>query len=102
MCTLLRNINYDVAMRKTVTCLRSARNNAPIATDQVDSVKEVLKNLLITSAKLSNCEPLHIAEEITRIGKQLFLLIEVGIVLSPTITYSHIRSASSYETGCIT
>jgi len=80
----------------------SARNNAPIATDQVDSVKEVLKNLLITSAKLSNCEPLHIAEEITRIGKQLFLLIEVGIVLSPTITYSHIRSTSSYETGCIT
>ncbi|KAH8998887.1 ras guanine nucleotide exchange factor domain-containing protein, partial [Lactarius hatsudake] len=43
--------------------LISARSNGTSATDQADSVKEVLKNLLITSAKLGNCEPLHVAEE---------------------------------------
>ncbi|KAH9064304.1 ras GEF [Lactarius vividus] len=53
-----------------------ARSNGASATDQAESVKEVLKNLLITSAKLGNCEPLHVAEEITRVGKRLFLLIE--------------------------
>lgn len=58
----------------------SVRSNGVTAADQADSVKEVLKNLLITSAKLGNCEPLHLAEEITRAGKHLFLQIEVGIV----------------------
>jgi hypothetical protein len=52
-----------------------ARSNGNTA-DQADSVKEVLKNLLITSAKLGNYEPFHVAEEITRVGKRLFLLIE--------------------------
>ncbi|KAH9082162.1 ras GEF, partial [Lactarius deliciosus] len=56
--------------------LLPTRSNGTSATDQADSVKEVLKNLLITSAKLGNCEPLHVAEEITRVGKRLFLLIE--------------------------
>jgi hypothetical protein len=51
--------------------------NGTSTADQADSVKEVLKNLLIASAKLGNCEPLHVAEEITRVGKRLFLLIEV-------------------------
>ncbi|KAH8988952.1 ras GEF, partial [Lactarius akahatsu] len=64
-----------IAERKP-SLLLSARNNGTSATDQADSVKEVLKNLLITSAKLGNCEPLHVAEEITRVGKRLFLLIE--------------------------
>jgi hypothetical protein len=58
-----------------------ARSNGNTA-DQADSVKEVLKNLLITSAKLGNYEPFHVAEEITRVGKRLFLLIEVGIVFT--------------------
>ncbi|KAI0307727.1 ras guanine nucleotide exchange factor domain-containing protein [Multifurca ochricompacta] len=54
----------------------SARSNGTITADHVDGVKEVLKNLLSTSAKLGGCEPLHVAEEITRVGKHLFLLIE--------------------------
>jgi hypothetical protein len=58
----------------------SARSNG--TTTDADAVKEILKNLLSTSAKLSACEPGHIAEEITRVGKILFLLIEVGTVLN--------------------
>ncbi|KAI9445281.1 ras GEF, partial [Lactarius indigo] len=68
-------LQSTVAERKPSLPL-SARSNGTSATDQAESVKEVLKNLLITSAKLGNCEPLHVAEEITRVGKRLFLLIE--------------------------
>ena len=56
----------------------SARSNGTATSDHVDSVKDILKSLLNTSARLSVCEPLHVAEEITRVGKTLFLLIEVG------------------------
>ncbi len=81
----------------------SARRNGTTAADQADSVKEVLKNLLITSAKLGNCEPLHVAEEITRVGKRLFLLIEVGIVFNPPLS-CRVTSGlpPSHETGCTT
>ncbi len=57
----------------------SARSNGTSTSEHVDSVKDVLKILLSTSAKLSSCDPQHVAEEITRVGKTLFLLIEVGI-----------------------
>jgi hypothetical protein len=60
----------------------SARSNGMMMTDHSDGVKEILKNLLSTSAKLSVCEPSHVAEEITRVGKSLFLMIEVGTVFS--------------------
>ena len=55
----------------------SARSNGTTTSEHVDSVKEILKCLLSTSAKLSGFEPLHVAEEITRVGKTHFLLIEV-------------------------
>jgi len=55
----------------------SARSNGTTS-EHVDSVKEILKCLLSTSAKLSGFEPQHVAEEITRVGKTHFLLIEVG------------------------
>lgn len=55
----------------------SARSNGTAPTEHVDSVKEILKSLLSASAKLSGCEPQHVAEEITRVGKTHFLLIEV-------------------------
>jgi len=54
----------------------SARSNGTSTSEHVDSVKDVLKILLSTSAKLSSCDPQHVAEEITRVGKTLFLLIE--------------------------
>lgn len=57
----------------------SARSNGTSTSEHVDSVKDVLKILLSTSAKLSSCDPQHVAEEITRVGKTLFLLIEVRI-----------------------
>jgi len=52
-------------------------NGTTTTSEHVDSVKEILKCLLSTSAKLSGIEPLHVAEEITRVGKTHFLLIEV-------------------------
>jgi hypothetical protein len=55
----------------------SARSNGPTTSEHVDSVKEILKCLLSTSAKLSGVEPQHVAEEITRVGKIHFLVIEV-------------------------
>ncbi len=55
----------------------SARSNGTTTSEHVDSVKEILKSLLNSSAKLSGCEPQHVAEEITRVGKTHFLLIEV-------------------------
>lgn len=55
----------------------SARSNGATTSEHVDSVKEILKCLLNTSAKLSGFEPQHVAEEITRVGKIHFLLIEV-------------------------
>ena len=58
----------------------SARSNGTATSEHVDSVKEILKSLLITSARLSGCEPQHVAEEITRVGKIHFLLIEVRII----------------------
>ena len=58
----------------------SARSNGTTTSEHVDSVKEILKSLLITSARLGGCEPLHVAEEITRVGKVHFLLIEVGFI----------------------
>jgi hypothetical protein len=54
----------------------SARSIGTSTSEHVDSVKDVLKILLSTSAKLSSCDPQHVAEEITRVGKTLFLLIE--------------------------
>ena len=57
----------------------SARSNGTATSEHVDSVKDILKSLLNTAARLSVCEPQHVAEEITRVGKTLFLLIEVGI-----------------------
>ena len=55
----------------------SARSNGTTTSEHVDSVKEILKCLLSTSAKLSGFEPQHVAEEITRVGKTHFFLIEV-------------------------
>jgi hypothetical protein len=55
----------------------SARSNGTTTSEHVDSVKEILKYLLSTSAKLNGFEPQHVAEEITRVGKTHFLLIEV-------------------------
>ena len=79
----------------------SARSNGVMATDHADGVKEILKNLLSTSAKLNGCEPLHVAEEITRVGKSLFLLIKVGIIFNlqypRPITF---WLFSSHATGC--
>jgi hypothetical protein len=56
-----------------------AWSNGPgVATSEyADSAKEILKCLLSTSAKLSGIGPHHVAEEITRVGKFHFLLIEV-------------------------
>jgi hypothetical protein len=54
----------------------SARSNGTTS-EHVDNVKEILKCLLSTSAKLSGFEPQHVAEEITRVGKFHFLRIEV-------------------------
>ena len=54
-----------------------ARSNGMATTEHVDSMKEILKGLLYTSARLNGCEPQHVAEEITRVEKNLFLLIEV-------------------------
>ncbi|KAI9435016.1 ras GEF [Lactarius psammicola] len=54
----------------------SSRRNGATSANQADSVKEVLKTLLITSVRLDNYEPLHVAEEITRVGKRTFLLIK--------------------------
>ncbi|KAI9453994.1 ras GEF, partial [Russula earlei] len=54
----------------------SARSNGTVSIEHVDNVKEILKSLLGVSARLSLCEPQHVAEEITRVGKNLFLLIE--------------------------
>ncbi|KAH9969049.1 ras guanine nucleotide exchange factor domain-containing protein [Russula dissimulans] len=54
----------------------SARSTATAPPEHVDSVKEILKSLLSTSARLSVYEPQHVAEEITRVGRSLFLLIE--------------------------
>jgi hypothetical protein len=54
----------------------SARSNGTTS-EHVDNVKEILKCLLSTSAKLSGFEPQHVAEEITRVGKLHFLRIEV-------------------------
>jgi hypothetical protein len=82
-----------VSERKSSFPLVTRSNGNP--TDQADSVKEVLKNLLITSAKLGNCEPFHVAEEITRVGKRLFLLIEVGIVFN-LISLYHAESHLVY------
>ena len=56
----------------------SARSNGTTTSEHIDSAKDTLKSLLSTSAKLSGCEPQHVAEEITRVGRNLFLLIEVG------------------------
>jgi hypothetical protein len=58
----------------------SARSNGTATSEHVDGVKEILKSLLNTSARLGGCEPQHVAEEITRVGKIHFLLIEVGII----------------------
>ena len=58
----------------------SARSNGTATSEHVDGVKEILKILLSTSARLGGCEPQHVAEEITRVGKIHFLLIEVGTV----------------------
>jgi len=55
----------------------SPRGNGTTTSEHVDSVKEILKCLLTASAKLSGFEPQHVAEEITRVGKYHFLLIEV-------------------------
>ena len=91
----------SVAERKSSFPL-GARSNGNTA-DQADSVKEVLKNLLITSARLGNCEPLQVAEEITRVGKRLFLQIEVGIVLTfPWSCRVTFGLPPSHETGCTT
>jgi len=54
----------------------SARSNGTTTSEHVDSVKEILKSLLSACAKLSGFEPQHVAEEITRVGKFHFLLIE--------------------------
>jgi len=56
----------------------SARSNGATTSEHIDSAKDTVKSLLNTSAKLGGCEPQHVAEEITRVGKTLFLLIEVG------------------------
>ena len=58
----------------------SARSNGTATSEHVDSVKEILKSLLSTSTRLISCEPQHIAEEITRVGKIHFLSIEVRII----------------------
>jgi hypothetical protein len=58
----------------------SARSNGTATSEHVDSVKEILKSLLSVSARLGGCEPQHVAEEITRVGKIHFLLIEVGVI----------------------
>ena len=58
----------------------SARSNEIATNEHVDSVDGILKILLSTSARLCDCDPQHVAEEITRVGKIHFLLIEVGIV----------------------
>lgn len=60
----------------------SARSNGTTTSEHVDSVKEILKCLLSTSAKLSGFEPLHVAEEITRVGKIHFLRIEVRNIVN--------------------
>ena len=85
-------LSSSIAERKSSFPLITRSNGN--TTDQADSVKEVLKNLLIASAKLGNCEPLQVAEEITRVGKRLFLLIEVGIVF--LITLYHVESHLVY------
>jgi hypothetical protein len=91
----------SVAERKSSFPL-GARSNGNTA-DQADSVKEVLKNLLITSARLGNCEPLQVAEEITRVGKRLFLQIEVGIIFThPWSCRVTFGLPPSHETGCTT
>jgi hypothetical protein len=78
----------------------SARSNGTSTNDHVDSVKEILKSLLSTSARLSGCEPQHVAEEITRVGKIHFLLIEVrNHRQSPVASSFHVPFLSSLETG---
>jgi len=61
----------------------STRSNGTAPLEHVDSVKETLKSLLSASARLSVYEPQHIAEEITRVGRSLFLLIEVRVNHNP-------------------
>jgi hypothetical protein len=79
----------------------SARSNGTAITEHVDSAKEIIKGLLSTSAKLNICDPQLVAEEITRVGKNLFLLIEVSISSNilprQRITF---RPISSHEIGC--
>lgn len=81
----------------------SARSNGTSTSEHVDSVKDVLKILLSTSAKLSSCDPQHVAEEITRVGKTLFLLIEVRITDNlRSVTLNHGPFIPSHGTGCNT
>jgi len=82
----------------------SARSNGTSTSEHVDSVKDVLKILLSTSAKLSSCDPQHVAEEITRVGKTLFLLIEVRITdnLRSVAESNHGPFIPSHGTGCNT
>lgn len=77
----------------------SARSNGTATSEHVDSVKDVLKSLLNSSGRLSVCEPLHVAEEITRVGKTLFLLIEVGIRMISILSPNHGPSIPSHGTG---
>lgn len=53
------------------------RDGGTTTSEHVDSAKEMRNRLLSTSAALSDFEPQHVAEEITRVWKTHFLLIEV-------------------------
>jgi hypothetical protein len=77
----------------------SARSNGTATSEHVESVKDTLKSLLNTTAKLTSCEPQHVAEEITRVGKNLFLLIEVGTYPIPFLSPNH--DSSILATGLV-
>jgi hypothetical protein len=77
----------------------SARSNGTTTSEHVDIAKDTLKSLLSTAARLSTCEPQHVAEEITRVGKTLFLLIEVGGICD--ILHSVAESSLCLATGLV-
>ncbi|KAI0271372.1 ras guanine nucleotide exchange factor domain-containing protein [Gloeopeniophorella convolvens] len=54
----------------------NVRLNGPIAPDNPEGVKDILRNLLNATSKLNSFEVVAIAEQITRVGKRRFLQIE--------------------------
>jgi len=71
-----QSLSVSSGRERKSSLVLSMRSNGTAPVEHVDSVKEILKSLLNTSARLSIYEPQHVAEEITRVGKALFLLIE--------------------------